>query len=181
MKQTMNKLFLSIVVAFAATIFCGTVSAQSKTDKRVSREQLAEKQARHIAQQLAFDDKTTQLFVATYCDCQKEIWALGPRAKAERRGEMSDKESEQTLKNRFEHSQKILTIREKYYKKYSEFLTQKQIMRVYEIEKQMMKKLQEVREHKRRTNIETKERMKRKKLEEGKGAPKSQGQETANK
>ena len=79
---------------------------------------------------------------------------------------MSDKESEQTLKNRFEHSQKILTIREKYYKKYSEFLTQKQIMRVYEIEKQMMKKLQEVREHKRRTDIETKERMKRKKFVE---------------
>ncbi|MGM9698071.1 MAG: hypothetical protein ACI3Y0_05460 [Prevotella sp.] len=158
MKQTMNKLFLSIVVALAATLFCGTVSAQSKTDKRISREQLAEKQAKHIAQQLAFDDKTTQLFVAAYCDCQKEFWALGPRAKSERRGEMSDKESEQALKNHFEQSEKILAIRKKYYKRYSEFLTQKQIMRVYEIEEKMMRTLKEVKEHQRREKIETEKR-----------------------
>ena len=33
------------------------------------------KQARHIAYELAFDDATTQKFVATYQDYQKEVWA----------------------------------------------------------------------------------------------------------
>ena len=37
-------------------------------------------------------------------------------------------------------SEKILNIRQKYYKKYSQFLTQQQIQRVYEIERQMMKR-----------------------------------------
>ena len=37
-------------------------------------------------------------------------------------------------------SEKILNIRQKYYKKYSQFLTQQQIQRVYELERQMMKR-----------------------------------------
>ena len=37
-------------------------------------------------------------------------------------------------------SEKILNIRQKYYKKYSQFLTQQQIQRVYEIERQMKKR-----------------------------------------
>ena len=44
-------------------------------------------------------------------------------------------------KQRMERSQKILDLREKYYKKYSAFLTQKQIERVYELEHKAMKKL----------------------------------------
>ena len=52
----------------------------------------------------------------------------------------SDAQTEQEIKQRFEMSEKILNIRQKYYKKYSQFLTQQQIQRVYEIERQMMKR-----------------------------------------
>ena len=48
---------------------------------------------------------------------------------------MSDEETEQVLKERFGHSQKILDLRRKYYAIYSKFLTQKQIRRVYELER----------------------------------------------
>lgn len=58
----------------------------------------------------------------------------------------------------FEQSEKILAIRKKYYKRYSEFLTKKQIMRVYEIEEKMMRTLKEVKEHQRRKKIETEKR-----------------------
>ena len=54
---------------------------------------------------------------------------------------MTDEETEQALKDRFAHSQKILDLRQKYYGIYSEFLTQKQIRRVYELERQMMDRL----------------------------------------
>ena len=52
----------------------------------------------------------------------------------------SDAQTEQEIKQRFEMSEKILNIRQKYYKKYSQFLTQQQIQRVYELERQMMKR-----------------------------------------
>ena len=99
---------------------------------------MAEKQAQHIAHDLAFNEKTTARFIETYTECQKEIWALGPRF--HRTPESSEAQSEQNIKRRFEMSEKILDIRQKYYKKYSQFLTQQQIQRVYEIEKNMMKR-----------------------------------------
>ena len=52
----------------------------------------------------------------------------------------TDAQTEQEIKQRFEMSEKILNIRQKYYKKYSLFLTQQQIQRVYEIERQMKKR-----------------------------------------
>ena len=45
------------------------------------------------------------------------------------------------MKQRFERSQNILDLRKKYYGIYSTFLTQKQISRVYEIERDMMRRL----------------------------------------
>ena len=88
------------------------------------------------------DDATSKRFINTYCDFQKEIWALNPKKRIQHR-DMDEKETGQAIQNRFEHSQKILDIREKYYGIYSEFLTQKQIERVYKLERQMMRRLAE--------------------------------------
>ena len=102
--------------------------------------EMAEKQARHIARELALDDATTTKYVNTYKACQQEIWALGPRIRRHQ-GNASEAEAEQANKARFEQSEKILRIREKYYKEYSKFLTQKQIDRAYELERQVMRRL----------------------------------------
>ena len=117
------------------------VCAQAPNQKqRLSREQLAEKQAQYIAHDLGLDEKTCSKFIDTYTQYQKEIWALGPRPH-HKKGEMkTDAQTEQEIKQRFEMSEKILNIRQKYYKKYSLFLTQQQIQRVYEIERQMKKR-----------------------------------------
>lgn len=135
MKNILKLLFLAVSLA----AFCGTVSAQSNK-QRLTREQLAEVQARHIAEEMAMDDATAERFTNTFCQFQREIWALGPRPKQPRR-QMTDEETEQALKERFAHSQKILDLRKKYYAIYSEFLTQKQIRRIYQLEKQMMERL----------------------------------------
>ena len=118
-----------------------SVCAQAPNQKqRLSREQLAEKQAQYISQNLGLDEKTNAKFIETYTDYQKEVWALGPHPR-HKKGEMkTDAQTEQEIKQRFEMSEKILNIRQKYYKKYSQFLTQNQIQRVYEIERQMMKR-----------------------------------------
>lgn len=126
-----------------------TASAQ-KVDRqqRVSREQLADIQARHIIKELALDDKTGDKFLETYRNFQREIWALGPRVRA-KKGRASDSETEQSIEQRFDMSEKILKIRRKYYGEYSKFLTQEQIQRVYELERQMMRRLAAKRGHRR--------------------------------
>lgn len=135
MKNTLKLLLLAV----SLIAFCGAVSAQS-SKQRLTREQLAEVQAKHIAKEMEMDDATAEHFTDTFCQFQREIWALGPRPKRPRR-QMTDEETEQALKERFAHSQKILDLRKKYYAIYSEFLTQKQIRRIYQLERQMMERL----------------------------------------
>ena len=136
--RTMSKIIMFLTMALALTF---SAMAQNSNKQKPSREQLAEIQAQHIAHDLAMDDATRQKFIDTYCAQQKEIWAIGPRPKTENQLNMSEEETEKAIKERFEHSQQLLAIRQKYYQKYSTFLTQKQIQRVYEVEKQMMERL----------------------------------------
>lgn len=135
----MKNIIRLLLLAVALTVFSGAVSAQS-SKQRLSREQLAEVQAKHIAKEMAMDEATSQCFIETFCQFQRDIWALGPRPK-KTRSQMTDEETGQMLKARFAHSRKILDLRQKYYGIYSEFLTQKQIQRVYELERQMMGRL----------------------------------------
>lgn len=145
----MKKLVLRLIMVMCMmTISSTIVTAQTskpaiqKTERqRMTREQLAETQARHIANQLALNDETSEKFTIEYCSYMKELWAIGPRAGKGQRGEMTDAQAEAKTKQDFERSQKILDLRQKYYKRYSTFLTQRQIQRVYEIEKQMRNRL----------------------------------------
>lgn len=137
----MNALRKTILVALTLLMSVLTLQAQVSGKQRISREQLAETQAQYIAKDLAFDDATTAKFVATYCEYQKELWAIGPRPKKAQNETLSEKQAEAQMQQQFSRSQRILDLREKYYKKYSTFLTQRQIQRIYEIERGMRKKL----------------------------------------
>ena len=134
----MKKILGMLMMAMMMTISVSSYAQAPNKKQRISREQLAEKQAQHISHDLGLDEKTSARFIDTYIQCQKEVWALGPRLKKDKVA--SDAQTEQQLKRRFEMSEKILDIRQKYYKKYSQFLTQQQIQRVYELERQMMKR-----------------------------------------
>lgn len=137
------KKMLSFAICAIMMAVCSTaVQAQnnSSNQQRLSREELAEKQARHIAHELALDDATTQKYVATYKAYQQEVWALGPRVRRQS-DTATEAEAEQANRARMEQSQKILDLREKYYKEYSKFLTQRQIERAYELEQQVMRRL----------------------------------------
>lgn len=139
----MNALRKTIIIALALITSVITLQAQVSEKQRMSREQLAEKQAQHIAHDLALDDATTAKFVATYHEYQKELWAIGPRPKRVKGETLSEKQAEAQMQQQFSRSQRILDLREKYYKKYSTFLTQCQIQRVYKIERGMRNKLKQ--------------------------------------
>ncbi len=145
----MKKLVLRLMMVMCMmTVSSTLVNAQTakpgvqKTERqRMTREQLAQTQARHICNELALDNDASAKFCDEYCNYMKELWAIGPRAGKGHRGEMTDAQAEAQTKIDFERSQKILDLRQKYYKRYSTFLTQRQIQRVYEIEKQMRNRL----------------------------------------
>ena len=145
MKKLVLKLVMVIcMMSFSSTIVTAQTSkpAIQKTERqRMTREQLAETQARHICNELALDDDASAKFCNEYCNYMKELWAIGPRTNKKQRAEMTDAQAEAQTKIDFERSQKILDLRQKYYKRYSTFLTQRQIQRVYEIEKQMRYRL----------------------------------------
>ena len=125
-----------MMVALMMIATCTVAFAQPQGKKqRMSREQLAEVQAHHIAEQLAFSDDVTAKFVSVFCQQQQEIWALAPRLV--RKSATTDEEQ---IQQRFDRSEKILAIRKKNYKENSQFLTQAQIKKVYEIERQTMKR-----------------------------------------
>ena len=124
----------------AAVAACATANAQEGR-QRMTREQLAEIQAKHIAKELSMDEATTEKFVETYCQFQTELWALNPKPQQEPQKEMTDEEIKQQIEQEFDHSQKILDLRKKYYQTYSGFLTPKQIRGVYRQERQMMNRL----------------------------------------
>ena len=143
----MKKVFSIMLTAILMVAFSTAVSAQDNNNaqqhkrQRMSREQMAEMQAKHISRQLGLDDATSQKFIETFSAYQKEVWALRPQGKHQKKAEMTDAEVEKAIKDQFDHSQKILSLRQDYYKKYSKFLTPKQIQRVYELEKQAMNRL----------------------------------------
>ncbi|WP_294549999.1 hypothetical protein [uncultured Bacteroides sp.] len=136
----MKNIIKVLVLAVAMIIFNVSTYAQKSEQQRMTREQLAETQAHFIAGEMEMNDTTAKQFVETFCQFQKDIWALGPRPKRDS-SHLSDKEAEQAMNERFAHSQKILDLRKKYYLKYSKFLTPKQIERVYELERRMMNRL----------------------------------------
>ena len=145
----MKKVFRILLTTVMMVAFSIAVSAQENNEQkpnkrqRMSREQMAEMQAKHISRQLALDDATSQKFIETFSAYQKEVWALRPQGKEMRknRAEMTDAEAEKAIKDQFDHSQKILSLRQEYYKKYNTFLSAKQIQRVYDLEKQAMNRL----------------------------------------
>lgn len=129
---------LIVIMMVASNVV--VIAQQPNRQQQVSREQLAEMEAKHIAHELAFSDAVSGKFVATYCNYKKDIWALGPRLRPNRRGRASEQDNEERIKQRFAMSEKILNIRQKYYKEYSKFLTQTQIEKVYEQERMLMKR-----------------------------------------
>lgn len=145
MKRLFKLISLSLMMFL---IGIETISAQSNK-QQITREQLSEVQARYIADKVGMNVADRQRFVETYKTFQKEVWALGPRGR-QRSANMTDAQTEEAIKKRFERSQKILSIREKYYEVYSQFLTQKQIQQVYMLEKQVMNRLAKQRRNNRR-------------------------------
>lgn len=124
----MKQLFRIILIAIMIVASGATAVAQNNSGQRLSREELATKQAQYIAHELALDESTANKYVETYCQYQRAVWALGPRKGL-------------TTEQRLERSQKILDLRKKYYRIYSGFLSEQQIDKAYKLEKKLLDRM----------------------------------------
>lgn len=124
----MKQLFRAILIAIMIVASGATAVAQNNSGQRLSREELATKQAQYIAHELALDESTTNKYVETYCQYQREVWALGSRKGL-------------TTEQRLNRSQKILDLRKKYYHIYSGFLSEQQIDKAYKLEKKLLDRM----------------------------------------
>lgn len=124
----MKQLFRIILIAIMIVASGATAVSQNNSGQRLSREELAIKQAQYIAHELALDESTTNKYVETYCQYQREVWALGPRKGL-------------TTEQRLERSQRILDLRKKYYRIYSGFLSEQQIDKAYKLEKKLLDRM----------------------------------------
>ena len=124
MKQLLQTIIIAIVVMASGM----SAMAQANSSQRLSRKELAVKQAQYIARELAFDKSNTDKYVETFCQYRNEVWALGPRKNL-------------TTEQRLERSQQILDLRKKYNTIYRGFLTEQQLDRAYKLEKRLLDRM----------------------------------------
>lgn len=124
MKQLLQTIIIAIVVMASGM----SAMAQANSNQRLSRKELAVKQAQYIARELAFDKSNTDKYVETFCQYRNEVWALGPRKNL-------------TTEQRLERSQQILDLRKKYNTIYRGFLTEQQLDRAYKLEKRLLNRM----------------------------------------
>lgn len=139
-RVTINDVLVAFTVLFMATLFTARAVAQPTPQQKLTREQLAEKQARFIASKVPLSDDKTARFVETYCDYQKEVWAIGapPRRDKDKAKSRTEEQVEKDMTARFDRSDKLQKLRRKYYNKYRKFLSPSQIERVYQLEREVL-------------------------------------------
>ena len=70
------------------------------------------------------------------------MWSVGrPGFNRPKFADMTEDQAKEENKTRLDHQRKVLDIRTKFYEQYSKFLTQKQILRVNELEKRMFDRM----------------------------------------
>jgi len=143
----MKQNFKLLLVALIAVFTIDAAIAQNQQKHRRNRQEFVQIKAKHIADKLNFDETTAEKFVETYCACEKEIWDSRPDFKPDQTF-TTDADAEAAIMARFEHGQKILDIRRKYYEVYKTFLTPIQIEKVYSYEVKTMNQLNKNRHQK---------------------------------
>lgn len=151
MKRLFKILLLAAVVASSAM----TASAGRRDrveGKKMDREELATRQAKRIASELALSDADDARFVDLYVKCRREVWAQKGDNRKTKYSELTDAQTDSLLRARMDRSQKLLDIRKKYYKEYRKFLSAKQVARIYKLEERMGDRLDKVRKEARKVS-----------------------------
>lgn len=147
-------MIMAVAVLLSGTSF--TLSAQTPKQHHPAKKNYRAMQCEQIVRTLMLDDATTARFTPVYEKYMTEMRAIRSHPSAKKAtprtaGEATkpavkrtptDSEVEQSIKDQFAQSRKMLDVREKYYTEFRKILSPKQIQRIYQIEKQNTAKAQ---------------------------------------
>lgn len=146
----MKTKFIYVMMA-ALLIGSQAISAQNKERKdnkqRPTAEQMMQRQTNQMVKTLMLDDATAAKFTPVYENYLKDLRECrmmnrkertndrGTEAKQAPKPVPTDAEIEKQIKDQFAQSRKILDVREKYFNEFSKILSPKQILKIYQTEK----------------------------------------------
>lgn len=131
----MKKRFLMMIMAVLMIAPCALADRNDNDQRKGNPEKMAEFKSIALAEQFGLSDKQTEKFCGTYKDYCKDVAAVMEKyrpAKREKGHRVTDQEVEQAIKDGFAKERALLDLKDKYYKKFSEVLTPKQIKKIYE-------------------------------------------------
>ncbi|BBE20529.1 hypothetical protein AQPE_4723 [Aquipluma nitroreducens] len=130
---------------------CISFSAESQNADRFPRlrERIAQAKLREIRLQLKLDQTTFEQFRPIYLKYEQEISGIDFRNLARlmkvNADSLSAEDADQLIVSQLETSKKLIHIREKYYKEFRTVLAPQQIIKLYQTEAELRKKvLQEI-------------------------------------
>ncbi len=105
---------------------------QGKPDFR----QIVEKRYEVIVHELNLDDRKAAAVKPIYMEyCKKCGELFKPKGSQKPRDQYSEAETEVMIRDNFKKSKEILVLRETYYNKLRKYLTPKQLVKIYDIER----------------------------------------------
>lgn len=116
----------------------------------VLRERIAQAKLREINKSLNLDQSTFEAFRPVYLAYEKEVTSVDFRKLARLiridADSLNAQEADQMIRNQLETARKLVDIREKYYHEFRKMLTPQQIIRLYQTEAEIRRKvMQELR------------------------------------
>lgn len=131
---------------FVITLLVG-LDAESQNPDRfpMLRERIAQAKLREIKLSLKLDQVTFDQFRPIYLKYEREVSGvnfrnLGKLMKVDA-DSLSTEEADQLIVNQMDAAKKLIFIREKYYKEFRTVLTPQQIIRLYQTEAELRKKV----------------------------------------
>lgn len=140
----MKNLFSTLIVAF--TLFF-SLNAQSQNPDRfpLLRERMAQAKMREIRLQLQLGQATFEQFRPIYMKYEREVSGIDFRNLARLMkvdaDSLTSEEADQLIVSQLGTAKKLISIREKYYKEFKTVLTPQQIIKLYQTEADLHKKI----------------------------------------
>ena len=138
MKKYLFMVMIAVMMLSGSTTVNAQVAQNGKERVHLTVDQIIQKRTEKMVQTLMLDDATSAKFIPVYSQYLKEKMdcrVIKPKHMGMDVNAKTDAEIDQMIQENFAQSHKILDIREKYYAKFRKFLTPKQIMKIYQVEK----------------------------------------------
>lgn len=149
---------LALILVFVSVLFTGLAQAQNLSRFPLLRERILQAKLREIRTSLNLDQETFIRFRPIYVRYEQEIADIDFRKMARlmrvNADSLSSGEADQLIHNQLDAAKRLIAVREKYYKEFRAVLSPQQIIKLYQTEAELRRKvLQELK--RRRMDRET--------------------------